>query len=291
MFKPLFASVLALWLVACGQPAEKPPVFTFTAIPDQDEARLVERFSRVADYLGKELGVEVRYVPVKSYAAAVTAFRNDDVQLAWFGGLSGVQARLQVPDSRAIAQGYEDQFFVSYFIAHTDTGLQPGDQLSDALRGKRFTFGSKGSTSGRLMPEFFLREHFGEAPEQIFSRVGFSGDHSATIALVQSGAWDVGAVNYKVWEDEVAQGLVDPEKVQVIWKSPTYLDYHWVIRGDVDQRFGEGFADRVQATLLAINDRALLDAFPREKFVAASNSDYQAIEDTAAAIGLLDSAP
>jgi len=290
MFKPLIASLLALWLVACGQPKETTPVFTFTAIPDQDEARLVERFSRVADYLSEQLGVEVKYVPVKSYAAAVTAFRNNEVQLAWFGGLSGVQARLQVPDSRAIAQGYEDQFFVSYFIAHADSGIEPGNTLTDALAGKRFTFGSKGSTSGRLMPEFFLREHFGKAPEELFSRVGFSGDHSATIALVQSGAWDVGAVNYKVWEEELAQGTVDPEKVRVIWKTPAYLDYHWVIRGDVDSVWGEGFADKVQATLLAIEDRAILDAFPREKFVAAGNDDYQAILDTAAAIGLLDPA-
>ena len=65
--------------------------FVFTAIPDQDEARLRERFDKVATYLTQALGVETRYVPVKSYAAAVTAFRNNQVQLAWFGGLSGVR--------------------------------------------------------------------------------------------------------------------------------------------------------------------------------------------------------
>ena len=78
-----------LSLFAQGAAAE---TFRFTAIPDEDQARLVERFSQVADYLEQRLGVEVEYVPVKSYSAAVTAFRNDQVQLAWFGGLSGVQA-------------------------------------------------------------------------------------------------------------------------------------------------------------------------------------------------------
>ena len=34
------------------------------------------------------MSMKVEYVPVKSYAAAVTAFRNNQVQLAWFGGLS-----------------------------------------------------------------------------------------------------------------------------------------------------------------------------------------------------------
>lgn len=286
MYKHLAVSLLALVLVACGQPEK--PTFTFTAIPDQDEARLIERFGNVADYLSKELGVEVKYIPVKSYAAAVTAFRNNEVQLAWFGGLTGVQARLQVPDSSAIAQGYEDQFFVSYFIAHNNTELSENNEFPQDIAGKSFTFGSKGSTSGRLMPEFFIRESLGDAPDNAFSRVGFSGDHSATIALVQSGAYEVGAVNYKVWEDELAQGKIDTSKVSVIWKTPEYLDYHWVIRGDTDSHWGEGFSDKVQATLLGINDPEILAAFPRSSFVAANNDDYQAILETAQSIGLLD---
>lgn len=286
MLKHLIVSALALMLVACGQPEKQ--TFTFTAIPDQDEARLIERFGKVADYLSAELGVEVKYVPVKSYAAAVTAFKNNEVQLAWFGGLTGVQARLQVPDSHAIAQGYEDQFFVSYFIAHNSTGLTTGDAFPEAIADKSFTFGSKGSTSGRLMPEFFIREHFDKAPDDVFSRVGFSGDHSTTIALVQSGAYEVGAVNYKVWEDELAQGKIDTSKVSVIWKTPEYLDYHWVLRGDTDANWGEGFSDKVQSTLLNIDDPEVLAAFPRKSFVRASNSDYQPILETAKNIGLLD---
>ncbi|MFT6190574.1 MAG: phosphonate transport system substrate-binding protein, partial [Oleispira sp.] len=60
------------------------PTFVFTAIPDADESRLQQRFNKVAVYLSEKLNVPVQYIPVKSYAAAVTAFRNDQVQLAWF---------------------------------------------------------------------------------------------------------------------------------------------------------------------------------------------------------------
>ncbi len=288
----LLAVVASVGLLGCGQ-SEAPdqaatPVFTFTAIPDQDEARLVERFSSVATYLEHELGVSVHYVPVKSYAAAVTAFRNDEVQLAWFGGLSGVQARLLVPGSRAIAQGAEDPYFLTHFIAHRSTGIEPGDALPEQIIGRSFTFGPKGSTSGRLMPEHHVRELLGDAPEALFSRVGYSGHHNATIALVESGAYEVGAVNYKVWNQALAEGSVDAEQVQVIWTTPPYPDYHWVIRGDVDARFGEGFAGRVQQVLLALDDRSILDAFPRERFIEASNEDYQSILDTGRRIGLID---
>ncbi len=265
--------------------------FVFTAIPDEDETKLVERFKGVADYLSSELDVEVRYIPVKSYAAAVSAFRNNQVQLAWFGGLSGVQARRLVPGSEAIAQGVEDQAFETYFIANTSTGIKPADELSsleDELRGKTFTFGSKGSTSGRLMPEFYIRDVFGAQPEDFFSRVGFSGNHTRTLRLVEAGTYEVGALNFQVWEKELADGNIDTDAVQVIWTTPAYPDYQWTIRGDVNERFGDGFKQRVTEALLNLDDQKLLESFPRSGFIPASNDDYEPIRKTAEEIGILD---
>ncbi len=261
--------------------------FTFTAIPDQDTARLQERFGRIADYLSEQLKVTVRYIPVKSYAASVQAFKNNEVQLAWFGGLSGVKARLSVPGSVAIAQGAEDPDFITYFIANTSTGLAFAETFPAGISGKTFTFGSKGSTSGRLMPEYFIRQHFAKAPRDVFKRVGFSGDHSKTLALVQSGSYEVGALNYKVWHKEVEAGKVDPAKVQVIWRTPTYPDYNWTIRGDVDKTYGAGFTKKVQQALLGLEDAAILKAFPRASFIPADNTMYQPILDTAVEIGII----
>ena len=260
----------------------------FTAIPDQDESRLRTRFGKVATYLSKKLGVDVKYVPVKSYAAAVTAFRNDQVQLAWLGGLSGVRARALVKGSRALAQGTEDAAFVTYFIAHASTKLGEQKSFPKAMAGKTFTFGSKGSTSGRLMPEFHIRKIFGKAPNKVFRRVGFSGDHSRTIALVQSGAYEVGAVNFQVWNSEMKAGKIDKSKIKIVWRTPTYPDYQWTIRGDVDKRFGKGFADKVQSSLLSMNNPAQLKAFPRSGFIPAKNSDYAPIEKVGKTIGLID---
>lgn len=279
------AALAVLYLMTAAAAAE---TFVFTAIPDQDESRLKTRFGKVANYLSAKLGVDVRYIPVNSYAAAVTAFRNNQVQLAWLGGLSGVRARLLVPGSKAIAQGYEDQSFVTYFIAHASTKLIESRSFPRKIAGKTFTFGSKGSTSGRLMPEFHVREEFGKAPGNVFSRVGFSGDHSRTIALVQSGAYQIGAVNFKVWESESRAGRIDAAKVRVIWRTPPYPDYQWTIRGDVDARFGAAFTSRVKDSLLAMKDPGLLASFPRKSFVPAGNKDYKSILDVAKSIGLVD---
>ncbi len=261
--------------------------FTFTAIPDEDESQLRTRFDKVAVYLSEQLGVEVKYVPVKSYSAAVTAFRNNQVQLAWFGGLSGVQARRLVPGSEAIAQGFEDQFFKSYIIAHHSTKLAATDSFP-LLNDYTFTFGSKDSTSGRLMPQYFIESNVGQSVDKIFKRIGFSGDHSRTISQVEAGVYQVGAVNYKVWDTAVEKGEVDTSKVSVIWQSPTYPDYQWTVHSGVDTVYGAGFKDKLTKTLIDMKDKDLLDSFPRESFVPASNSDYEPIERVAKAIGMLD---
>jgi len=285
MIKKILLSATIFICLAATAAAE---TFVFTAIPDEDESRLRSRFDKVAVYLSDRLGVDVRFVPVKSYAAAVTAFRNNQVQLAWFGGLSGVRARRLVAGSRAIAQGEEDQRFVTYFIANAGAGLSASKTFPTGIKGKTFTFGSKGSTSGRLMPEFHIRQKFGAAPNKVFRRVGYSGDHSRTIALVQSGAYQVGAVNYKVWRNELNAGKIDLEKISIIWKTPPYPDYQWTIRGDVNETFGAAFGDRVEAALLGLSDPDLLASFPRKRFVPARNSDYQMILDIGKSIGLID---
>ena len=129
----------------------------YSAIPDQNTTELAQRFAPLTDHLARELGVPVEYVPARDYQASVEMFRNGDIMLAWFGGLTGVQARAAVPGARAIAQGDADPEYFSYFIANAATGLERSDEFPAGLGDLTFTFGSESSTSGRLMPEYFIR--------------------------------------------------------------------------------------------------------------------------------------
>jgi len=287
LLRPVFLC-FCVSILTLQQTSVQAQTFSFTAIPDQDITRLKQRFERVSTYLESKLDIDVKYIPVKSYSAAISAFRNNQVQLAWFGGLSGVQARRLVPNSNAIAQGEEDQYFKSLIIANASTGLTPSNTLPAVNQKLTLTFGSKSSTSGRLMPEYYLQQHYGKPSNDIFRLVGFSGDHSRTIALVQSGAYDLGAVNFKVWQQHLKEKLVDTNKVNVIWQSPTYPDYQWTIRGDVDQHWGPGFTKKMTDTLLGIDDPEILSAFPRTKFVPAKSEDYDVILTTAKTVGLID---
>ncbi len=262
------------------------------AIPDQNPERLNRRYGQLAAELSDKLKVPVRYVPVSNYPAAVSAFRAGSLDFVWFGGLTGVQARLQTPGAQVLAQRAIDEKFQSVFIANTSADLQPISSIDGlkSLKGKRFTFGSESSTSGRLMPQHFLAKA-GVIPKQFAGgQAGFSGSHDATIALVQSGSYQAGALNELVWDVAVRNGKVDPTKVKVIWKTPPYVDYHWLARPKLDQRFGKGFTTKLQKAILGLTptserQKNILELFAAKRFIPAQESEYQSIEQVGRQLG------
>lgn len=306
MLKFTFSSVVAVALVAAALSIESnhapavaapskvaagPSVIKFTAIPDNNESTLRQRMQPFADYLTEKMGVKFEYLHVVDYASAVKAMEKEDAHLGWFGGFTGVQVRQRVKGSRAIAQGEEDKAFYSYFIAHKSTGLKESAEFPKGIEKKTFTFGSESSTSGRLMPESFIRAAFGKKPDEVFAKVGFSGAHDKTIALVAAGTWEVGAVNGVDWEKAVkAEKQGD---AVMIWKTPTYMDYNWTIRGNIDEVYGAGFGEKLQKAILAIDpkngerDQKVMEAFARKRFIEAKNEDYATLAQVAKDIGLL----
>ena len=260
----------------------------FTAIPDQNTTELTEKFQPFADYLGKQLSMKVEYVPARDYQATVEMFRNGDVLLAWFGGLTSVQARKAVPGARAIAQGEEDPKYFSYFIAHKDTGLTESAMFPQAIASLTFTFGSESSTSGRLMPEYFIRQNTGKGPMEFFQQpVGYSGSHDKTAELVEAGRFQVGVLNYKVYEKRVAAGTTDPDVVRIIWKTPTFADYNWTVHPTADELLGAGFIDKLQKALVSIDNPDLLTALPRNRLIPATNEEYEELRAVAEALGMV----
>ena len=262
------------------------------AIPDQNPERLNRRYGQLSAELSDTLKVPVRYVPVSNYPAAVSAFRAGSLDLVWFGGLTGIQARLQTPGAQVLAQRAIDAKFNSVFIANTSTALQPIISIDGlkSLKGKRFTFGSESSTSGRLMPQHFLAQA-GVTPKQFAGgQAGFSGSHDATIALVQSGSYQAGALSEPVWNVAVKNGKVDPTKVKVIWKTPPFGNYHWVVRPNLDQRFGKGFTTKLQQAMFGLTptserQKNILELFSAKRFIPAQESQYQPIEEVGRQLG------
>ncbi len=281
---------------ASTEPATEPAsdeVLRIGAIPDQDVDKLNRTYGLVSDYLSTELGVPVEYVPVTEYTAAVGQFRTGDLDLVWFGGLTGVQAQLETPGAVVIAQRDIDPEFRSVFIANVNAGLGEVSDVAGLAQfaGTRFTFGSESSTSGRLMPQFFL-DQAGVAPDDFDGEPGFSGSHDKTIDLVEAGTYQAGALNKAVWDKRVAAGELDETKVVKLFETPTYHDYHWVVQPSVAERFGADFVTEIQQALLDLdaadpNGAEILELFSAGSFIESDASNYGQIEEIGRKLGLI----
>jgi phosphonate transport system substrate-binding protein len=259
------------------------PTLKISAIPDEAPTELQRKFSKVAAYLEKEVGLKIEYTAVTDYAAVVEALAARKIDLAWLGGFTFVQARLRTGNAIPIVQRVEDEKFTSKFIANAASGIK---SLAD-LKGKNFTFGSVSSTSGHLMPRYFLLEQKIN-PEKDFKRVAFSGAHDATALQVESGKIDAGVLNASVWDKLVQEKKVDLKKVIVIWTTPPYYDYNWTVRGDLDPALVRKLTDAfLKLDPKNPTHKELLDLQRASRFIPTRPENYKGIEAAARSAGLL----
>lgn len=280
-------AIVAVAVVILGaeaaQAAEPVKELRVSAIPDENPNELMRIYAPFAEYLSKELGLKVTYTNVVDYAATVEGLAAKKLDMVWYGGFTYVQARKRTGDAVPLISREEDLQFHSKFITRKDTGIT---KLAD-LKGKTFSFGSVSSTSGHLMPRYFLLQN-GINPEKDFAKFSFSGAHDATALWVESGKVDAGALNEAVWDKLVQTKKVDTDKVVVFWTTPPFVDYVWTVRGDLDK----GLQERIASALLKLDyrkpeDKRLLDLHRTKKYVRVNPEDFKPTEEAAIAAGLL----
>lgn len=275
--------LLGCALVLFGSLAQAQAVFKVTAIPDESPTELARKAAPLVKYLERVLGRPVEFTPVTDYAASVEALVNKQVDMAWYGGFTFVQANVRsggkvVP----LVQREEDEKFRSVFIT-SDPSIK---SLAD-LKGKNVSFGSQSSTSGHLMPRsFLLQAHID--PDKDFKRVAYSGAHDATIAAVAAGKVDAGALNISVWEKFVKEGKVDSSKVKVFYTTPGYFDYNWTVHADMPV----ALRDKLTQAFLSLDrntaeGKEILELQRATRFIATKADNYKGIEQAARNAGLL----
>lgn len=282
MFKNTLALAAGIALSVSAVFAQAADVLKVSAIPDEAPTELLRKFKPLGAYLEQELGIKVEFVPVADYAAVVEALAADRIDMAWLGGFTFVQARLKTGNAVPLVQREQDAEFTSKFITS-----DPAVKSLQDLKGKTFAFGSVSSTSGSLMPRYFMLQD-GIKPEDFFSRVAYSGAHDATAAWVQAGKADGGVLNASVWQKLVDAGKVDTDKVKVFATTPTYYDYNWTVRGNLDA----DLQAKIKSAFLALDPakpehKAILDLQAASRFIETKPENYEGIEEAARAAGLL----
>lgn len=263
--------------------AAEPRVLNVSAIPDEAPTELQRKFKPLGEYLAKQLGMEVKFMPVTDYAATVEGLAGGHLDLVWYGGFTFVQARRRTGNAIPLVQREEDAQFHSKFITRAGSGIR---SLQD-LKGKTLGFGSESSTSGHLMPRYFLMKA-GLQPDRDLARYAFSGAHDVTAKWVESGKVDAGALNESVWDKLVEEKKVDTSKVVVFYTTPPFHDYNWTVRGNLDPVL----VQKLKTAFLSLDatkpeQKAILDLQRTKKFIETKPENYREIEEAAKSAGLI----
>ena len=274
----------AALLIGANVALAQTTVLRVSAIPDEAPTELQRKFKPLGDYLKKETGLEVQFTPVTDYAAVVEGLASNKIDMAWLGGFTFVQAKIRTNGGAVpIVQRAEDEKFTSKFIVPIDS---PAKTLAD-LKGKNFAFGAPSSTSGHLMPRFFLMKA-GITPDTDFKAVAFSGAHDATVAFVASGRADAGVLNASVWDKLNEAANPNAAKVRVLATTPPYYDYNWTVRPGLDATLTQKLTDAfLKLDPSKPEMKEIMDLQRASKFIATKASNYDGIEAAGKAAGLI----
>ena len=285
----LFASLILLSALALscsggsapsGQPAPQ-PTLRLSMIPTTDPGKMLRESQSLVDYLQQETGAKIELSIPTSYAAVVEAVGNDQVDIAHFGGFTYVQASSRF-GVRPLVQRDRDQNFHSVFLTPPTSAIQ---SLAD-LKGRTFAFGDVNSTSGHLMPEYFMRQS--GVDSEVITKAVYTGGHDATALAVANKKVDAGAMDELVFDRMTKEGKLAPESVRVFYTTPPYFDYVWAARKGLDPKLADAFA----GALLKLDaadpvHKRVLDILSATKYVRASDGDYEKLRQAAKDAGLL----
>ena len=285
-FLALLIAAFAFGGSGCGRAGSAPgapasPVLRVSMIPTTDPGRIVRESQPLVSYLERETGARIELTVPTNYAAVVEAIANDQVDIAYLGGFTYVQASRRAGVT-PLVQRDRDRDFHSVFVTRPDSGI---NSLAD-LRGHTFAFGDVNSTSGHLMPEYFMRQA-GVDPD-VIARAVYTGGHDATALAVANVRVDAGAMDEAVFEKMMKSGKLDPARIRVFYTTPPFIDYVWAARKGLDPQLAAKFS----AAFLKLSPgdesaKPVLDRLNATRYARANDSDYDRLRRAALDAGLL----
>jgi len=283
----LLIAVVTLGVMACAKSnrassdVSKSPVLRVSMIPSTDPGKILRDSQPLISYLEAETGAKVELTVPTNYAAVVEAIANDQVDIAYFGGFTYVQAS-QRAGVMPLVQRERDRNFHSVFITQPGSGI---NSLMD-LKGRTFAFGDINSTSGHLMPEYFMRQN--NVGMEVIANAVYTGGHDATALAVVNRKVDAGAMDEAVFEKMTKDGKLDADKVRIFYTTPPFFDYVWASRKGLDSQTAEKFS----AALLKLSSgdaskKTILDLLNATTYHRANDSDYDNLRQAAREAGLM----
>jgi phosphonate transport system substrate-binding protein len=287
-FRYCLAALLLVLVGACGEATDRggdAVVVRVSVLPDQDKAALERRHRPLINYLQRETGYSVELNVPDSYEDLNISFEQGSTDIAWFGGLTYVRAA-HGGGAEPLVMRDVDSRFVSHFIVRSDA---QGEALED-FRGA-LLFGPRLSTSGHLMPRYFLEKRGIEAAE-FFGELRHTSGHDETVQQVLDGRAEIGAVNSEIMRSMLGDGRLPQGTLRVLEITPPFANYVWAVHESMDPEVKA----RLQLAFLGLDivepsHRAILDLQGAGGFMPAAREDFFPTAEAAIQLGLLGETP
>ena len=195
-----------------------------------------ERWEPFFKDMEKATGLTVKSFYAPDYAGVIEAMRFNKVQVAWYGNKAAMEA-VDRANGEVFAQvGYADGTwgYHALLITHKDSPYKNVDDVIKNGKNINFGIGDPNSTSGFLVPTYYIFAQRKIEPRDTFKTVR-NASHGANIQAVLAKQLDVATNNT---EDYGRLEATKPElasQIRVIWKSPLIPSDPFVWRKDLDQ--------------------------------------------------------
>ncbi len=244
-------------------------------IPSLNQGNMQTAMDKLSQHFETELGMPVEITVYPDYQAVVQAMTYDEVNMAYFGPSTYIDANEQ-SGARAIMTQLIDgePFYYSYIITHKDSALTSIEDLVSQSKDLTFAFGDPSSTSGSLIPSIELKNQgvFTNQNEHQFKNILYTGGHDATALAVENKQVDAGAIDSAIFNTLKENGKVG-DNFKVIWQSDKLFQYPWAVSKVVS----DDLVTKIQDAFLKVEDQEILDAFAATGFTKATDADYEAI--------------
>lgn len=266
---------LTYFLAACSQEDNFRTVNTLriAVIPDQDETQLRAKYQPLLDHISEHTGIKSELMIPDSYEQALQWFTDKKVDMAKFGGVTYVKARLKVNATPLVMRDVDGRFR-SVVLANINN---PAKNMKE-LKGSSFAFGSRLSTSGHFMPRHFFQKQNIEV-ESFFSKVMYSDAHDRTAEWIRDGKVDAGVANTGIVNEMFLDGRLSKDNIKVIWESPPYPDYVWAIQSDIKKEQQIEIRNVFLHLNQDIEGREMLENIGAHYFIPARHEDYSSLQE------------
>jgi phosphonate transport system substrate-binding protein len=222
MFRTLKTSLAALALAFAGTAsAQTVKELNFGLIATEKAGALKQMWEPFLQDLSKAIGIKVNGFFATDYAGIIEAQRFNKIQLAWYGNKSAIEA-VDRANGEVFAQFIDldgTPGYYSYLITHKDSGITSLEQVLKNGKNYSFGIGDPSSTSGTLVPTYYVFTMNNLDPKTHF-RVVRSSNHEGNFLAVLNKQVDVATSNSEMTGSVKEKSPERLEQIRILWTSP-----------------------------------------------------------------------